>query len=436
MKTNEYLYKMKNIDLNNFRCFSKLTLDFKNNINVLVGDNSSGKTTLIRALSKVLNSFFIGYSDENTRFYGLSKDDFTILQTNTGLANEAAIRINFNYLNVDAALELHSKKGRTLQKPLNPIYNLGKEFYNELFDNNRNQVKDLPLFASFSTTDIHTSRKISLTPFKSYEHKPSFGYYECLQGDGFLSYWTKRLLILKEAGKGELEIQGVLNAVLMALGNDGCNIIKEVQIRHNQSKIYYILTDNREVETDNLSDGYRRLLNIVIDIAFRSMILNKGIFGLDACLKTSGTVLIDEIDLHLHPTLQATVTKGLQKAFPKLQFVITTHAPMVMTGIPVDDNNIIYKLNFNATEGYTATPLKLYGMDASSIIEIALNTIPRSIEVDNRLNDLFNLIDEDKFPQAVEKLTKMKMEFGDNLPDLAKAQAMLNFLNEKNDNNK
>ena len=436
MKTNEYLYKMKNIDLNNFRCFSKLTLDFKNNINVLVGDNSSGKTTLIRALSKVLNSFFIGYSDENTRFYGLSKDDFTILQTNTGLANEAAIRINFNYLNVDAALELHSKKGRTLQKPLNPIYNLGKEYYNELFDDNRNQVKDLPLFASFSTTDIHTSRKISLTPFKSYEHKPSFGYYECLQGDGFLSYWTKRLLILKEAGKGELEIQGVLNAVLMALGNDGCNIIKEVQIRHNQSKIYYILTDNREVETDNLSDGYRRLLNIVIDIAFRCMILNKGIFGLDACLKTSGTVLIDEIDLHLHPTLQATVTKGLLKAFPKLQFVITTHAPMVMTGIPVDDNNIIYKLNFNATEGYTATPLKLYGMDASSIIEIALNTIPRSIEVDNRLNDLFNLIDEDKFPQAFDKLSKMKKEFGDNLPDLAKAQAMLNFLTEKNDNNK
>ena len=436
MKINEYLYNMKNIDLNNYRCFTKLSLDFKDNINVLVGDNSSGKTTLIRALSTVLNSFFIGYSDENTRFYGLSKNDFTILETQSGLANEEAIKINFNYLNVDASLELHSKKGRTLQKPLNPIYFLGKEYFNTLFDENKKQVKDLPLFASFSTTDIHASRKISLTPFKSYEHKPSFGYYECLQGDGFLSYWTKRLLVLKEASKGELEIQGVVNAVINALGKDGCNIIKEIQIRHNQSKIYYILTDHREVATENLSDGYRRLINIVIDIAFRCMILNKGIFGLDACSKTQGTVLIDEIDLHLHPTLQATVTKGLQKAFPKLQFVITTHAPMVMTGIPIDDNNIIYKLNFNTAEGYTATPLKLYGMDASSIIEIALNTIPRSIEVDNRLNDLFNLIDEDKFPQAVEKLTKMKMEFGDNLPDLAKAQAMLNFLNEKNDNNK
>ncbi len=427
---------MKNIDLNNYRCFTKLELDFKENFNVLVGDNSSGKTTLIRALSSVLNSFFIGYSDENTRFYGLSKNDFTIFESQTGLANEEAIIINFNYLNVDAALELHSKKGRTLQKPLNPIYDLGKEYFNNLFDDNKKQVKDLPLFASFSTTDIHTSRKISLTPFKNYEHKPSFGYYECLQGDGFLDYWTKRLLILKEAGKGEIEINGVINAVLNALGANGCNIIKEVQIRHNQGKIYYILEDDREVQTENLSDGYRRLLNIILDIAFRCIILNKGIFGLDACLKTTGTVLIDEIDLHLHPTLQATVIKGLTKAFPKLQFITTTHAPMVMTGIPIDDKNIIYKLNYDDSNGYSATPVNLYGMDASSIIEIALDTVPRSIDVDNRLTDLFNFIDEDKFPQAFEKLKLMKKEFGDNLPDLAKAEAMLNFLTEDNDNNK
>jgi hypothetical protein len=166
------------------------------------------------------------------------------------------------------------------------------------------------------------------------------------------------------------------------------------------------------------------------------MLLNKGIFGINSCYSSSGTVLIDEIDLHLHPTLQATVIKGLRKAFPNLQFIITTHAPMVMTGIPIDDKNIIYKLNYNANEGYSATPLKLYGMDASSIIEIALNTVPRSIEVDNRLTDLFNFIDEDKFSQAFEKLKTMKKEFGDNLPDLAKAEAMLNFLTKENDNNK
>ncbi len=427
---------MEKIELNNYRCFKYLSLSFSKKINLLIGDNSSGKTTVIHALSSVLNSFFSGFSDENTSFTGLSsKNDFSVTKTDLGLLNEESIKVNFNLLNTSAALELHSKKGRTLQKPLTPIISIGQKLYEGLFSNGQ-QVMPLPLWASFSTSDIHSNRKINIEKFKKYDHKPSFGYYECLQGDGFLDYWTKRLLILQEANKGQLEIEGVKNAITSALGAKGCNIIQDIHIRHNQSKVYYILTDAREVETEVLSDGLRRLVNIIVDLSFRCMLLNKGIYGIDACSNTEGTVLIDEIDLHLHPTLQSGVLNGLQNAFPKLQFIVTSHAPMVMTGIPMDENNKIIQLSFSTNKGYHAKEIEAYGLDATTIIQSILGVTPRSKEVNERLKVLFSFIDNSQYNRALTKLKEMQKEFGSNLPELSKAEAMLNFLvDDDNDSN-
>ena len=423
---------MKKITLNNYRCFENLLLEFSDKVNLFIGDNASGKTTIIRAISNALSSFFSGFSDENTRFTGLEKDDFRIVRAQETLANESPIHVKFEWLGKEGELILNSPKGRTLQDPLKEIKKFGAELYRSMFQDGK-QIKALPMFTSFSTADIHKPRKFGNEVFKRYEHKPSFGYFECFQGDGFMKYWTLRLLVLREGRTGELEVEGVLNALKKALGPKGCNIITDVDIRPIQGKIYYILSDNRETDTDNLSDGYRRLINIVLDLAFRCMLLNKGIYGLEACTKTEGTVLIDEIDLHLHPTLQAKVMKGLQHAFPKLQFIITSHAPMIMTGIPMDNQNKIIKLGYNKQEGYSAKEIETYGLDASTIIQAVLGVTPRSADVEEKLRSLFSLIDNDEYVKATEKLTQMRKQFGEHLPELSKAEAMLNFLKDSDD---
>jgi len=146
--------------------------------------------------------------------------------------------------------------------------------------------------------------------------------------------------------------------------------------------------------------------------------------------------LIDEIDLHLHPTLQSVVMKGLQNAFPNLQFIITSHAPMIMTGIPMDEQNKIIKLGFKKGEGYYAKEIETYGLDASTIIQAILGVTPRSQDVEDRLSTLFSFIDDNQYEKAILKLTDMRKQFGNYLPELAKAEAMLNFLTEKpNDSN-
>ncbi|MCD8210393.1 MAG: AAA family ATPase [Prevotella sp.] len=286
---------------------------------------------------------------------------------------------------------------------------------------------DLPLFASFTTEDIHSTRKIKADKFKQYIQKPSFGYYECLEGNGFLPYWLKRLLVLEEGQKNLHEIKIVRQAIMDALGKHGCGIITKMMIRPNQKKVYYQLTDGREVEAELLSDGYKRLVNIVTDIAFRCALLNYGFYELDATRQTKGIVLIDEIDLHLHPTLQAKILKCLHKAFPKLQFIATTHAPMVMTGVENNEENVVYKLGFSKDEGYTIKKINTYGLDCSTITRDILGIEPRDKKVEESLSRLFCLIDEDKEAEARKLLDDLKTSFKNNLPELARAEAILNF---------
>lgn len=427
---------LQSIEIQNYRCFDHLSLDFKPKINLLVGDNASGKTSLIKVLSTILSSFFVGYSDDNTRFLSLSKKDFQEKISHLEIAvNAKPIEIRFNMLDKKAAFYLTSEKSRTSTKDLTVLKIYAADLQKTLFDNDKNQCKALPLFAKFSTENIHSNRKLSGEIFKRYYHKPSFGYYECLSGDGLFRYWKSRMLVLKEGEKKELELEVVRQAINTTLGSEGCNIIEDISIRPNQKKVYYIFTDGREIEADNLSDGYARLVNIITNLAFRCALLNGGIYGYDAALKTEGTVLIDEIDLHLHPQLQTVVLKGLTNAFPKLQFIVTTHAPMIMSGVETNDENAIFKLSYTEKNGYVIEPIQLYGLDASTIIETAQHTIPRDKKVDDRLSQLFDYIDNEKFSEATDLLSEMKSIFNSTLPELSKAETLLNLYSENDNEN-
>ena len=231
---------------------------------------------------------------------------------------------------------------------------------------------------------------------------------------------------MQEGRENHPEITIVRNAIRKALGPEGCNIISDMQVRPNQRKVYYIFLDGREIEADYLSDGYRRLVNIVTDLAFRCALLNRGIYGEDACALTRGSVLIDEADLHLHPSLQAVVLKGLRNAFPRLQFIVSSHAPMLMSCVETSDENIVYKLSYSPEDGYGIVPVSTYGMDLSTLTDVILGQVPRATEVDQNLSHLFHLIDESNYDEAAELLQQMRSRHGENLPELTQAEAMLN----------
>lgn len=429
---------MKSIILKNFRCYDNLNVELKKGVNLLIGDNGSGKTSLLQACKYSLSTFFAGFSDENTRWLAPKTDDFRVRAANEEtLVGEYPIRIQFSQDNLfDGAegsyiIEKRSKKNsRPLLKGILGYRDAARNLQRTYFGNNGNGEtiirKPLPLFASFSTEDIHTDRKISEKQFMEFSTKPSFGYYECLDCNGLLKYWIKRLLVLTEAERNLTELQVVGRAIAEALGPDGCDIIDGMKVHPNRRKVYYHFTDGREVEIDFLSDGYKRLVNIVTDLAFRCVLLNKNIYGTDSAKFTYGTVIIDEIDMHLHPRLQSKVLKGLKNAFPRLQFIVATHAPMVMTGVLNDDENCVIRLVFNSGE-YKAQTVKTYGLSASEILSIVLNVNPRDAKVDERIQALFDDLDNELYPQAKEKLDALSIEFGDSIPDIIQARTILDL---------
>lgn len=443
---------MQDITIKNFRCYEEKNMEFRRGVNLLIGDNSVGKTSLLHACNLVVNAFFSGYSDENTVWKSADDNDFR----ETGVA-ELPIEIIFhpneqdypiiqtqsgnNYSldpNVELKIEKKSKKNsRNLTTGLKPlrdyatVCNHSSHILQE--DKSVLQVNVLPVYACFTTEDIHSVRKFDKNKFNKYNHKPSFGYFECYDCRGLFECWIKRLLVLKGAQRGEEEINSVRNAIIDALGPTGCNIINDMDIRHNEGKVYFKFVDGRELDSALLSDGYRRLVNIVMDIAFRCALLNKSMFG-DQCYKhTHGTVIIDEIDEHLHPALQVRVLKALQDTFPKIQFIISTHAPLVMSSVEPrkdesgNDINVVYKLEYIDGE-YTHKELNIYGMDASTIIETYMGQPSRDLKVNNDIKSILELIDKGDIQTARKSLEELEQNIASGDPELTRMEALISFM--------
>lgn len=424
--------RIENIAFSNFRCFEDYRLDFKKGINLLFGANGSGKTTILRGMKIAMSSFFSGFSDANTRFIGIADSDFMSEVADDTESLERPVVIEYEFTNFgQLGLSRSGKKNRTSIAGIKPLRDASKELYQQLAAEDDGSIA-LPLFAAFSTEDIHSSRKLDKSVFAKYFQPRSFGYYECLQGDGFFDYWMYRLLVLAEGQKSMMEIDVVQNAIAKALGPDGCNIISGMSIRPMKKKVFFHYVDGREVEASNLSDGYKRLVNIVTDLSIRCCLLNGKKYGVDCCNQTSGTVLIDEVDQHLHPELQSVVLKSLHDTFPELQFVVSSHAPMVMSSVMTNSENEVLHLQYK-DNAYTASPISTYGLDATTILEMYMGRKARVAEVEEKLKQLFDLIDSERYAEAKDMLNELTGEFGNTLPEIIQARTMLDFNMESDD---
>ena len=421
--------KITSITFGNFRCFGEYQLRFKPTVNLLFGVNGCGKTSILRGLKIAMSSFFSGFSDSNTRFIGISTDDFMseVYDGVESLERQVTISYDFTGFN-NMVLKRSGKKNRTSISGIKHLRDFTHTLYHNLSTEDDGSIA-LPLFAAFSTEDIHSSRKLDRTIFCKYFQPRSFGYYECLQGDGFFDYWMYRFLVLQEGQKSLGEIEAVQHAISEALGERGCNIIRNFSIRPLQKAVYFHFMDGREVDSKKMSDGYKRLVNIVTDLSVRCYILNGKKYGMNCCHETEGVVLIDEIDQHLHPELQSVVLQSLHRAFPKLQFIVSSHAPMILSSVETNKDNEVFYLQYQKGK-YTATPIVTYGMDASTILETFMGNRSRVAEVEESLRHLFELIDEEKFKEAKSMLDTMREKYSDSIPELSRAESMLLFLED------
>ena len=192
-------------------------------------------------------------------------------------------------------------------------------------------------------------------------------------------------------------------------------VIKTVVIKKDGKE----LKKSEKLILNQLSDGEKCLLAMVGDLARRLAIANP---GLPDPLQGKGVVLIDEIELHLHPKWQREIIPALTRTFPNCQFIVTTHSPQVVSHIQPEGIYILEKTD----NGVVAKkPESSFGRDSNRILEDLMNVPARPQEIKDRLHELFRLIDEGNLDGARQLSQQIANDIGEDEPELVKASVSI-----------
>ena len=171
---------------------------------------------------------------------------------------------------------------------------------------------------------------------------------------------------------------------------------------------------------DEMSDGYKNTLSMIGDIAYRMAVLNP-MLGDKVLEYTSGVVVIDEIDLHLHPQWQQTIISDLNTIFPKIQFIVSSHAPAVINSVAREQIRILDNGEIYMPAAQT------YGRDANSILREVMKVSERPTDIKQRMNLFYSYMDENNYKEANNVLTEIEAIVGTTDPDIAAARTSLDL---------
>ncbi len=169
------------------------------------------------------------------------------------------------------------------------------------------------------------------------------------------------------------------------------------------------------LNVSQLSQGEKSLMALVGDIARRLAMMNP---ALQNPLHGDGVVLIDEVDMHLHPSWQRNIIRQLTSTFPNCQFVLTTHSPLVISDC---DGVLVYSLDDGAL---THIPSQ-YGQDANTVLLSVMDTHIRNETVAEQLSELFSAIQNNELQKSRSLMAELEQELPVNHLELSKAQLLL-----------
>lgn len=226
-------------------------------------------------------------------------------------------------------------------------------------------------------------------------------------------WWLAQEELAKEdSGRGAL-LQALKSAVSTFLtGYTNLRAVREPRTTLVLDK------SNATLDVRQLSDGERGMIALILDLARRLALANPHSKGpLREC---SAVVLIDEIDLHLHPGWQRTICERLIEIFPKCQFIATTHSPQVYGEVPPRSIWII-------ENGKATHPDQSLGMDSNWVLENAMNVDARRRPDKERLQDVSRLIQDEKYDDATRAIAIIRRDLG-NFADLARLQSEVDLI--------
>lgn len=343
--------KINSVKVKNFHCYDDVSLELNPSFNVLVGINGTGKTSLLEAMRIAVGSLFYGFDKIEKRIAcpNILPDDVRLENKESQYPSIISATFslgNNEHVTLTRAIEKYHGKTKFVDSTT------FKRFSEQLQQDVRNGNAILPLIAYYSVRRYKKDGgKIDVSP----EGSRLRGYYNVLDTEtnvkSFLdAIKTETLWELQHGRKSPL-LCTIKEAVRTCVPE--CESV-EYDVR--KDKIYIKQIHDGVVPFHMLSDGVRSMLGLVVEMACRCYLLNPMYEDL-AAMKTEGIVMIDEIDLHLHPEWQKHIVADLHTAFPNIQFIVTTHSPLVLGGMKKGEI-------FNIADKKVFTFPNQYGMDA------------------------------------------------------------------------
>jgi len=434
---------LKSLELYNFRGFENVKVDFYENLTVIIGANGAGKSTIMEGIAIALSSMFvkvdglsalgINRSQAHLKAYEIGSTKDVQEQYPVVIKASAVISTANASKEIEWARKLNSSTGQTVYGEASQITALGVEYQKALRDGNTEIC--LPLIAYYGTGRLWDYHRNKQTDVFEKSNRLN-GYIDCVDGTAnvkLMMNWFMKMTIQKyqnqEMGLGPIpELEAVYSAMKECYSR--ITGYKNVKMQYSMAtkELEVAYTDENanamRMPVNQLSDGYKSMISLVADIAYRMAVLNPQFLG-DVCKNTDGVVFIDEIDLHLHPEWQQRVLDDLRAIFPKVQFIVSTHAPAVINTVPKECIRI---LKNNAV---IDAPVETYGKDANSILTAIMDANERPVSVKKKFNEFYNALaqgeESDDYDEARQILDELKEKLGDDSPDITACEVKLDL---------
>jgi len=417
--------KIKTLKLTNFRRFEDFEINFNEQLTVLVARNGAGKSSILDAVATALGAF----ATRLPKVTGLNPKEKDFRVFNEG-GKPAYMRIScesYNGINWDRTEKRDFSKKTTSQIPRAIGVKALNDYVDHFIDlSNDGASFQLPVFIYYGT-----GRGVFNIPQRTKGFGKTFSRFDAFNSSlesktnfkRFVEYFyfleDKESKLQKEKRSFDIELSE-LKAIRLAIQRLMQDFSNPRGAYPAGIKVDWLIdNETKELRIEQLSDGYRTTLAMTMDIVARMAEANP---NAENPLDTEGVVLIDEVDLHLHPGWQQHILTDLMRTFPKVQFIVSTHSPQVITSVKPESLRVIdwqkqhpQLLPVDFSEGAEAQQVLLDVLGLKS-------ARPEQLAIVKKLHQYQLLIETNQWDSPEAKVLKYELDLwgGEHEPELAR----------------
>jgi predicted ATP-binding protein involved in virulence len=436
--------RVDRLSLRNFRCFAECAIDLHPELTVLVAENGRGKTAILDAI-RIALIFFVDTITDTRPVHGFKRTDIRLVPGDNGMmvpvlptafmvqgyAAGQAMRWN-------RALNGDRPRSRTTTNGAGELRRAAQEFRegNAQAPATGRNLSTLPLVAFYGTDRLWSEHWISKEKRRAAEATRGRleGYTDCLSPaasfKSLVSWYESKANEIRDP---RFSVENTKNLRLLAAVKEATRAVleptqwRDLDWNFEQKSLVVQHPDYGRLPLSALSDGVRNTIALAADIARRCVTLNPHLDA-EAARQTPGVLLIDEVDLHLHPKWQQQVVALLRSAFPSLQMVLTTHSPQVLSTV---DKESIRGISLRDGDGLVSTPLvQTRGVESADILAeiMGVDPVPQ-IEEARKLSHYRALIEDGRAEtlEARSMRSDLVSHFGESHPVIRDCDRLIRF---------